>query len=90
MTCPSVDTIMMIVRGMNKIQQENKGCKLLVHCHAGRGRTGIIIASYLVYRDYMSAKDAISLFRERREKRALDSKKQQKSVVQFERCKLYS
>jgi protein tyrosine phosphatase domain-containing protein 1 len=52
------------------------GNKILVHCHAGRGRTGIVIACFLVYRDKMTAQQAIDLFRSSREKTSLEKSSQ--------------
>jgi protein-tyrosine phosphatase len=40
--------------------------KVAVHCHAGLGRTGLFIASYLIYKYRMSAKDAIYYIRNQR------------------------
>jgi len=55
-----------------------------VHCHAGRGRTGLIIAAWLIYNDNMSAKEAIKLLRNRR-KDAISKKSQEKLLYQFEK-----
>jgi len=77
---------MKAVRMMVMAVEGDPTAKILVHCHAGRGRTGMVIASYLVLADKMTASDAIALFRSRREKRALDSKKQQKVIYDFEKC----
>lgn len=40
--------------------------KVAVHCHAGLGRTGLFVASYLIYKFRMSAKDAIYYIRDKR------------------------
>lgn len=37
-----------------------------VHCHAGLGRTGVVIASYLVWRYHLSADEAINYVRKKR------------------------
>lgn len=37
-----------------------------VHCHAGCGRTGVLIACYLVYANRMNAEDAIHYVRSKR------------------------
>ena len=40
--------------------------KVAVHCHAGLGRTGVLIACYLVYGARLRANDAIRLVRNKR------------------------
>ncbi|KAK3580159.1 hypothetical protein CHS0354_030274 [Potamilus streckersoni] len=40
--------------------------KIAVHCHAGRGRTGVIIACYLIFTNRMNWRDAIHYVREKR------------------------
>lgn len=37
------------------------GGKISVHCHAGRGRTLLVICSWLIYHDRMTAKATIDL-----------------------------
>jgi protein tyrosine phosphatase domain-containing protein 1 len=43
-----------------------KGGKVAVHCHAGYGRTGIVVACLALILEQLSAKDAISLVRKKR------------------------
>jgi protein tyrosine phosphatase domain-containing protein 1 len=40
---------MNIVQQMDYHISKNKGNRVLVHCHAGMGRTAIVIAAYLAY-----------------------------------------
>jgi protein tyrosine phosphatase domain-containing protein 1 len=40
--------------------------KVAIHCHAGLGRTGVLIASYLIYSKRMGGNEAIALVREKR------------------------
>jgi protein tyrosine phosphatase domain-containing protein 1 len=39
-----------------------KGQKVAVHCHAGTGRTGVAIVSWLIYGEGMTADEGIKLF----------------------------
>lgn len=45
---------------------QDKG-RISVHCHAGRGRTLLVICSWLIYNDRMTAKETIDLAVEKRE-----------------------
>lgn len=65
------------------------GNKVAVHCHAGRGRTGLIICAYLIYSQNYTAEKAIKLFKEKRSP-GLDKKSQRKTLYDFERCEFYS
>ena len=40
--------------------------KVAIHCHAGLGRTGVLIACYLIYSKRLSGDEAITTVRERR------------------------
>jgi len=40
--------ILKILKNMDQCLKN--GNKVAVHCHAGRGRTGLIICAYLIYR----------------------------------------
>ena len=40
----------------------------MVHCHAGKGRTAMVICAYLIYKQDMSAVDAMDLFKKKRPK----------------------
>jgi protein tyrosine phosphatase domain-containing protein 1 len=65
-----------------------RGRKILVHCHAGRGRTGMVICSLLIFRYRMTSTEAINLFRSKREGVALEKKDQQGDIRIFEKCNL--
>jgi hypothetical protein len=74
----SLDFMLDIVKEMyHYINVENK--KVLVHCHAGYGRTGIVIACYKIFSEHTTADKAI---KEIRSKRAQCIQKS----AQFEYC----
>ena len=57
--------------------------KVLVHCHAGYGRTGIIIACYLIYNYKTTADVAVKMLRSYRSK-CIEKKEQFKFCEMFE------
>ncbi|XP_038668674.1 protein tyrosine phosphatase domain-containing protein 1-like isoform X2 [Scyliorhinus canicula] len=59
----SLTTILDMVKVMAFALQEGK---LAIHCHAGLGRTGVLIACYLVFATRMSADQAILFVRAKR------------------------
>ncbi|XP_028680472.2 protein tyrosine phosphatase domain-containing protein 1 isoform X1 [Erpetoichthys calabaricus] len=59
----SLTTILDMVKVMSFAIQEGK---MAIHCHAGLGRTGVLIACYLVFATRMSADQAILFVRAKR------------------------
>ncbi|KAM3621411.1 uncharacterized protein V6R79_010884 [Siganus canaliculatus] len=59
----SLTTILDMVKVMSFAVQEGK---LAVHCHAGLGRTGVLVACYLVFTSRMNADQAILFVRAKR------------------------
>ena len=55
------------------------GASCLVHCCAGYGRTGTVIAAYLVAVDRVDGDDAIRFVREKR-RRSVETKRQEQFV----------
>ena len=47
LTCPNYDLVLIICQNMSRYDKQDK--RIFVHCHAGTGRTGLVIASYLFY-----------------------------------------
>lgn len=82
MTAPEHDVVLRSVQVMD-YHIKHLG-KVLVHCHAGLGRTGLLIACYLVYSKHMSSLDAIQLVRQSR-LGAIQTEKQFKFICAFER-----
>ena len=58
--------------------------KVLVHCHAGNGRTGIVIACYLMYTYNYNAKDAVVKLREVR-KKCIEKNSQMRYCCKFKK-----
>ncbi|CAH8496329.1 unnamed protein product [Schistosoma turkestanicum] len=58
--------------------------KVAVHCHAGLGRTGVIIACYLVFNNRISAGEAIQYIRFRRPG-SIQTQNQVDCIYQFEK-----
>ena len=44
---PRLETLLMVCQSVQRIDQLGK--KIFVHCHAGTGRTALVICSYLIY-----------------------------------------
>lgn len=57
--------------------------KVLVHCHAGYGRTGIVIACYKIYDELLLAKEAIEIVRQKR-KGSIQTEKQKEYCIKFQ------
>jgi protein-tyrosine phosphatase len=64
MTIPTLHQALQIVQ--ISIAEIYRGGKIAVHCHAGYGRTGMIIACILIAKEGMAAEDVISYVRDRR------------------------
>lgn len=56
--------------------------KLAVHCHAGLGRTGVVIACFLIYYYHKKPKEAILTVRRNRP-RSIQTRNQLKAVLKF-------
>ncbi len=57
--------------------------KLAVHCHAGRGRTGLVICGYLMLKKNWSAQKSIDFFRSKRT-HSLKKKSQLETLINLE------
>lgn len=79
----SVGFILKIVKEMHNMIHCLRN-RVLVHCHAGYGRTGVVIACYLIYSRNMKAQDAILFLRSYR-KNCVQKKKQVEFCELFER-----
>lgn len=81
MTAPEQDVVLRSIQVIDN-HVRTKG-KVLVHCHAGLGRTGLLIACYYVYRHHMSSWEAIHLVRGSRPG-AIQTPHQFKFICNFE------
>eukprot|EP00003_Mantamonas_plastica_P002556 TRINITY_DN11940_c0_g1_i5.p1 TRINITY_DN11940_c0_g1~~TRINITY_DN11940_c0_g1_i5.p1 ORF type:complete len:326 (+),score=101.44 TRINITY_DN11940_c0_g1_i5:482-1459(+) len=61
---PSMTTILNIVKLIDN--HINQGRKIAIHCHAGMGRTGLVIACFLVYHQGYGAEEAVNAVRSKR------------------------
>jgi atypical dual specificity phosphatase len=79
---PSLEVLDNIVDYINiKITKEKK--PLVVHCAAGKGRTGTILAAYLLKQDNISSQDAIKKIRRLRPG-SIQSKVQEEILHEYE------
>ena len=63
-----------------KIKIDKK--RVLVHCHAGNGRTGVVIACYLIYKSNYQAEEAVGYLRKIR-KKCVEKSSQMKYCIKF-------
>eukprot|EP00762_Andalucia_godoyi_P000783 ANDGO_03874.mRNA.1 Tyrosine-protein phosphatase CDC14 len=80
MGVPNLSLVVQIVQCIRGVTQ--KGKKVAIHCHAGLGRTGLVIACYLVYAKNMDPQEAILSVRRDRPK-ALQTRGQVRFVYLF-------
>ncbi|XP_053376892.1 protein tyrosine phosphatase domain-containing protein 1-like [Mercenaria mercenaria] len=76
----SLSTILDMVKVMQFAVSQGK---IAVHCHAGRGRTGVIIACYLVFTNRISGREAIHYVREKRPN-SIQTRQQMQVIEEFE------
>lgn len=77
----SLSFMLDIVKDMAKVIKK-KHKKVLVHCHAGFGRTGIVIASYKMFSEHITAEQAVKELRAIR-RQCVQSRSQMKYCETF-------
>jgi protein tyrosine phosphatase domain-containing protein 1 len=73
-----------IVKDMHYTIYEEKR-KVLIHCHAGYGRTGIVIACYMIFDSNRPADEVIKHIRSKRVQ-CIQKKQQYEYCTKFKYC----
>eukprot|EP00741_Cyanophora_paradoxa_P012479 tig00020610_g12058.t1 len=81
MSVPSLERMMNIVQVVDYVIRS--GRKVAVHCHAGLGRTGLVIACYMMYADKLGGIEAREAVRAKRPG-SVQSKSQEMFLLEFE------
>lgn len=72
-----------LAEAVDRLQAEAAGKKVLVHCLAGVGRTGMVLAAYLVKTRKMSAEEAVAEVRRLRPG-SVQRRSQESAVAEYE------
>lgn len=84
MEAPSQEQLVQCVATIERASQQQMG--VAVHCSAGRGRTGVVLACYLAAKG-MTAKNAVARVRRLRPG-SIETEEQEDAVAEFERGRL--
>uniref|UniRef100_A0A8C6UJ53 Zgc:77752 n=1 Tax=Neogobius melanostomus TaxID=47308 RepID=A0A8C6UJ53_9GOBI len=79
-----VSTLVSIIDGVKVLAFAVKEGRVAVHCHAGLGRTGVLIACYLIYTLRISPSEAVHFVRAKRP-RSIQTREQIGQVFDFAR-----
>jgi hypothetical protein len=81
----SINFMVDVVKDMSfTVHEEHR--KVLVHCHAGYGRTGIVLACYLLYTTTKSAEEVVQIVRSKRIQ-CIQKNSQMAYIKKFQECK---
>ena len=80
-SAPTVEDFDRIVDFINSVVEP--GGAAVVHCTSGYGRTGTVVAGYLMVREGLSAEEAIRRVRERRPG-SIETESQEEAVAAYE------
>jgi len=80
-TMPSIQQLIQIIQFIES--QKSQSHPVLVHCGEGKGRTGTVLAAYLIYHG-MHADDAIRIVREKRSG-SIQTVEQENLIREFEK-----
>jgi len=83
MTPPTADQLQECVSAIAKAHEQNMG--VAVHCYAGKGRTGTVLAGYFVHRG-MSPEEAIAHVRSIRPG-SVETPEQEEAIREFARSR---
>ena len=78
----SMNFMLDIVKDMSEMVRDHQK-KVLVHCHAGYGRTGVVIACYMLFNSEKDSKTVIQEIRSQRRK-CIETSEQRKYCRKFE------
>lgn len=82
---PSAEQTKPVLNWMDRALTE--GGKLLVHCVGGLGRSGTLAAAYAIWKGGLDYGEAVSIVRESRSERAIESRIQEEFLADLEKRK---
>ena len=83
----SIEFMIDIVKEMYNTTKEEKK-RVLIHCHAGYGRTGIVLACYMLYDSNKTAKQVVNEIRSKR-RGCVQKKSQFDYIEKFKNCIIF-
>jgi protein-tyrosine phosphatase len=79
---PTTSALLETLKWMDNTLTKKSG-NLLIHCVGGLGRSGTLAAAYLIWKEGISADEAIQVVRKSRSERAIESREQEKFLEDF-------
>lgn len=81
-SAPTLEQQWEFIQHMKTWQEKHPDSKAAIHCWGGRGRTGTMAATWLVYAENLTASEAIAAIRKSRPK-SIETNDQENSVHKF-------